>query len=40
MGCSRKKKWKKPKKGRYVCTACGQVRTDKRKLCEPTKLKR
>ena len=40
MSCSKDKKRKKPKKGRYVCKACGQARKNKHKLCEPTKIKK
>ena len=39
MPCSRDKKKKEPKKGRYLCKNCGQVRKKKRKLCEPRKVK-
>lgn len=40
MGCSKEKKRKNPKKGWYVCKACGQARKAKKKLCEPKKVKR
>ena len=40
MACSRKKKPKKPKIGRFRCKACGQVRKNKNKLCDPKKIKK
>ena len=40
MPCSRDKKKKEPKKGRYLCKNCGQVRKKKDKLCEPKKVKK
>ncbi len=40
MPCSRDKKKKEPKKGRYLCKNCGQVRKNKDKLCEPKKVKK
>lgn len=40
MSCSKDKKSKKPKTGRYRCTSCGVVKTKKSKLCDPEKVKK
>lgn len=40
MPCSKDKKRKKPKKGWYVCRACGQARKKKDMVCEPKKFKK
>jgi len=40
MTCSKEKRRKKPKKGWYVCKACGQARKDKDKVCEPKKVRK
>jgi hypothetical protein len=38
MGCSKGKKSKKPKSGRYECKKCGVVMSRKKDVCKAKKI--
>ena len=40
MSCSKGKKSKKEKNGRYQCEKCGVVRDKKKELCRPRKIEK